>query len=239
MSTITTRFNPSLTGHLHLGHIYLALVNVHFAESRNGKCILRIDDTSPPVLKLTSEKIESYLTSQTVDLFQLGIYFDAKYNQSGFNNLCDKEISKLHKEVLTVDSLDSPLPIFTRMIGKNWIPMPYYPRQTLERVITDHVMGITHVIRGEEWATEFSLYSHYCELLNYKVPQFIFLPRLSTPDGIDVSKTNGGFQVRKYLLTKSSEEVLELLKESCLRQKWYGWELFNIKPDPIVIRDLL
>jgi len=39
------RFAPSPTGYLHIGGLRTALYNYLFAKNRNGKFILRIEDT--------------------------------------------------------------------------------------------------------------------------------------------------------------------------------------------------
>lgn len=41
---IVTRFAPSPTGHLHLGHAYSAWLNMTFATSQGGRFLLRIED---------------------------------------------------------------------------------------------------------------------------------------------------------------------------------------------------
>ena len=45
--TFTTRFAPSPTGHLHLGHAYSALYAMQCAEKQGGKFLLRIEDIDP------------------------------------------------------------------------------------------------------------------------------------------------------------------------------------------------
>ena len=44
MSGVITRFAPSPTGHLHLGHAHSALVGWHAARSAGGRFLLRIED---------------------------------------------------------------------------------------------------------------------------------------------------------------------------------------------------
>lgn len=44
MAAFVTRFAPSPTGYLHLGHAYSALVAFDAARAAGGKCILRIED---------------------------------------------------------------------------------------------------------------------------------------------------------------------------------------------------
>ncbi|MDP9413303.1 MAG: tRNA glutamyl-Q(34) synthetase GluQRS [Pseudomonadota bacterium] len=47
MKKIVTRFAPSPTGRLHLGHAYSALLAHDFARSRGGMFLLRIEDIDP------------------------------------------------------------------------------------------------------------------------------------------------------------------------------------------------
>ena len=44
MTSWTTRFAPSPTGHLHLGHAYSALLASDMAQAQTGTCLLRMDD---------------------------------------------------------------------------------------------------------------------------------------------------------------------------------------------------
>ena len=45
--TFITRFAPSPTGHLHLGHAYSALLAKRYAEDQGGKFLLRVEDIDP------------------------------------------------------------------------------------------------------------------------------------------------------------------------------------------------
>ena len=45
MSKIRTRFAPSPTGYLHIGGARTALFAWLYAKSRQGECLLRIEDT--------------------------------------------------------------------------------------------------------------------------------------------------------------------------------------------------
>lgn len=46
-SGVTTRFAPSPTGHLHLGHAYAALFAFQAAQNAHGRFLLRIEDIDP------------------------------------------------------------------------------------------------------------------------------------------------------------------------------------------------
>lgn len=74
--TITTRFAPSPTGHLHVGNVRTALHNWLWAKRHGGRFLLRIDDTD-----LERSK-EVYVTGIRADLAWLGIVPDGEARQS-------------------------------------------------------------------------------------------------------------------------------------------------------------
>ena len=68
---VVTRFAPSPTGRLHLGHAYSALLAHDFARDGDGTFLLRIEDIDPG--RVRSEFIDSILE----DLLWLGLEWDA------------------------------------------------------------------------------------------------------------------------------------------------------------------
>ena len=75
------------------------------------------------------------------------------------------------------------------------------PTYHLANVVDDHLMGITHVIRGEEWLPSTPLHILLYQYLNWEnsLPQFAHLPLLLKPEGKGkLSKRDGdkyGFPV--------------------------------------------
>lgn len=67
---ITTRFAPSPTGMLHLGHAYSALAAHDFARARNGRFLLRFEDIDPGRVR------EQYYAAIEEDLRWLGLAWD-------------------------------------------------------------------------------------------------------------------------------------------------------------------
>jgi glutamyl-tRNA synthetase len=67
---VRVRFAPSPTGHLHVGNAKVALLNYLFAKNRQGKFVLRIEDTD------LERSDTSYETSILDDLTWLGIAWD-------------------------------------------------------------------------------------------------------------------------------------------------------------------
>ncbi len=73
------------------------------------------------------------------------------------------------------------------------------PTYHLANVVDDHLMEISHVIRGEEWLPSLPLHVLLYEAFGWEAPQFAHLPLLLKPDGKGkLSKRDGdrlGFPV--------------------------------------------
>lgn len=74
--TVTTRFAPSPTGHLHVGNIRAALHNWLWARKSGGQFLLRLDDTD-----LERSRPE-YAEAIRADLQWLGLLWDGESRQS-------------------------------------------------------------------------------------------------------------------------------------------------------------
>ncbi|MDN5248286.1 MAG: glutamate--tRNA ligase [Wolbachia endosymbiont of Tyrophagus putrescentiae] len=87
-----TRFAPSPTGYLHVGNIRTALICWVYARSRNGKFLLRLDDTD-----LQRSSVE-YIDNIIKDLKWMGIDWDTSFKQSERFARYDEVLSYLMKE---------------------------------------------------------------------------------------------------------------------------------------------
>ena len=67
---VVTRFAPSPTGELHLGHAYAALYAQHLAKEESGKCLLRFEDIDHTRVR------EEYYQQIEDDLTWLGIEWE-------------------------------------------------------------------------------------------------------------------------------------------------------------------
>jgi glutamyl/glutaminyl-tRNA synthetase len=225
------RFNPSASGILHLGHAVSILVNEYQAHHTGGKFYVRFDDNSPVCLK-HGDRLENVVASQQDDIDWIGVPVDGYSYQS--------EEQEEVRQVLTQkgwkffeDPKDGThqLPLAIRM-GNDWLAYPYVPQQTAERVISDYMLGVDLIIRGDEFLTEFSLYRFICDLLNVPAPKFVFLPRLQSRYG-DISKTNGGYTLTEYrALGYDPLEVRGWVEQAFLYYPALGWEFTNIRPVP-------
>ena len=104
-----------------------------------------------------------------------------------------------------------------------------FPTYHLANVVDDHLMEISHVIRGEEWLPSTSKHILLYRFLGWKPPKFAHLPLLLNPDKSKLSKRQGNVAVEDFLdkgyLAESLNNFVALL----------GWnpgtdrELFDLK----------
>jgi glutamyl-tRNA synthetase len=73
-----------------------------------------------------------------------------------------------------------------------------YPTYHLANVVDDHLMKITHVIRGEEWLSSTPKHILLYEFFNWEKPVFAHLPLLLNPDRSKLSKRQGDVAVEDY-----------------------------------------
>jgi len=74
-----------------------------------------------------------------------------------------------------------------------------WPTYHLAVVVDDHLMKISHVIRGEEWLSSTPKHVLLYSFLDWPLPQFIHLPLLLNPDKSKLSKRQGDVSVEDYL----------------------------------------
>lgn len=87
--TVTTRFAPSPTGHLHVGNIRAALHNWLWARKSGGKFLLRLDDTDQ------ERSRAEYADAIRADLEWLGLAWDGEEKQSDRFALYDERFEAL------------------------------------------------------------------------------------------------------------------------------------------------
>lgn len=73
-----------------------------------------------------------------------------------------------------------------------------YPTYHLANVVDDHLMKITHVIRGEEWLSSVPKHVLLYDAFGWERPKFAHLPLLLNPDKSKLSKRQGDVAVEDY-----------------------------------------
>ncbi|MEK6570947.1 MAG: glutamate--tRNA ligase [Bacteroidota bacterium] len=83
-----------------------------------------------------------------------------------------------------------------------------YPTYHLANVVDDHLMEITHVIRGEEWLSSVPKHILLYEYFGWEPPKFAHLPLLLNPDKSKLSKRQGDVAVEDYRAKGYLKEAL-------------------------------
>jgi len=131
--TVTTRFAPSPTGHLHVGNVRTALHNWLLAKQAGGRFLLRIDDTD------AERSREDYVEAIRADLNWLGLVPDGEERQSARFDLYEREFQKLvaagrvYRCYETAQELDLKRKV---LLGRG-LP-PIYDRVALKLTEADH-----------------------------------------------------------------------------------------------------
>ncbi len=74
-----------------------------------------------------------------------------------------------------------------------------FPTYHFASVVDDHLMRITHIIRGEEWLSSVPKHIFLYESFGWEVPVFVHLPLLLNADRSKLSKRQGDVSVESYL----------------------------------------
>lgn len=268
MSNVKVRFAPSPTGILHVGGIRTALFNYFFAKSQNGTFVLRNEDTDQ------ARKVEGSLDATIESLHWLGIEWDEIVTQSqrldlykehaqvlvssGKAHLDDGAIRFVAKKDGVTDWLDS---IGSKKISfennnvEDFIILKKdgFPTYHLANVIDDHFMGITHVIRGEDWIPSTPKHIMLYEALGWVPPVFAHVPNVLGTDGKKLSKRRGAKSVLDFkkegflaeallnylmLLGWSPKNDRELLTHNEIERE-FSLERVNVAPSIFDERKLL
>jgi glutamyl-tRNA synthetase len=83
-----------------------------------------------------------------------------------------------------------------------------FPTYHLANVVDDHLMNITHIIRGEEWITSVPKHILIYRALGWDVPQMAHVPLILNPDKSKLSKRQGDVAVEDYLQKGYLKEAL-------------------------------
>ncbi len=233
-----TRFNPTISGALHVGHLYVALVNEAEAHRSGGKFSVRVDDTQKRWTHLIKKDLrDQYYTEYRNQLNQF-MEVDVWYRQSQMPTPV---------EVIGDHPLLKAFPIpYLQDRDVEWQEklnrkvMSYLPHGTLDKVIWDFYGGTNLLIRGDDLITESHLYAHFVEEVGLPRVYQIYLPRLTSDERrddiqVDVSKTTGKYPIEKQLDAFGAEETLHWLRQSCLIDPDGEFLVTNVKPNPVVI----
>lgn len=251
---IRTRFAPSPTGYMHIGNLRTALYEYLIAKNKDGKFILRIEDTdqnrlvdgSVDVIYNTlelaglsydegpdiggdygpyvqSERMDNYLqyAKQLVAEKKAYYCFCDKERLESLQILGDKDIKSYDRHCYNLseeeinEKLESGMSYVIRQLipeGSTTFHDEVYGSITVENkeiddqiliksdkmptynfanVVDDHLMDISHVVRGSEYLSSTPKYNLLYDAFNWTIPTYIHLPLILNQNGEKLSKRKG------------------------------------------------
>ncbi len=260
--SIVTRFAPSPTGFMHIGNLRTALYAYLLSKSKDGKFILRIEDTDQvrlvegatdviiKTLEMTGIDYDEgpgvggehgpYVQSERLPIYK---EYAEKLVESGHAYYCfctserleslkddngiggyDGHCRDLSKEEIE-ENLKKGMPYVIRQKmpltgATSYTDMVYgevsienaelrdqimikadgYPTYNFCHVVDDYLMGVTHVVRGNEYLTSTPKYCLLYDAFGWERPTYVHLPLLMGKDSegnvSKLSKRHGavGFQ---------------------------------------------
>ena len=218
---IRVRFAPSPTGNLHIGGARTALFNWLYAQAKQGKFVLRIEDTD----RVRSKK--EYLQEILSSLKWLGLNWDEIYYQSQrfhiyreyADKLLEKGLAYTEKSRIPNSQSQTEAVIFrvrpqkikvTDLIrgeiefdaevlkDQVLIKSDATPTYNFACVVDDATMGITHVIRGDDHISNTPKQIILYQALNFPIPEFAHLPLILGKEGGRLSKRTGATSISDY-----------------------------------------
>jgi glutamyl-tRNA synthetase len=259
MNMVKVRFAPSPTGTLHVGGVRTALFNYCFAKARSGEFILRIEDTDQ------TRKVEGAVEQIKESLQWLGVSWDSLVTQSErvetykkyAEELVEKGLARKEDGAVRFLVNKTGSTSWTDAVGNKKISFENnnvediiilkkdgFPTYHLANVIDDHLMGITHVIRGDDWVSSTPKHIMLYKAFGWSTPTFAHVPNIFDTTGKKLSKRRGAKSVLDFknegilpealfnylmLLGWSPKDDRELLARTEI-EKEFGLENINVSP---------
>ena len=216
MDRVRTRFAPSPTGYMHIGNLRTALYAYLFAKSQGGDFILRIEDTDRA--RYVADAVEfiektlaaakiipdegpnhggafaPYVQSERMDIYkkyaeQLVADGHAYYEKSE-NGVAIRQKMPRVGETTFFDVLHGNITIANAELEDQiLLKSDGMPTYNFANVIDDHLMEISHIIRGTEFITSTPKHVLLYEYFGWELPTFIHLaPVMGKADDGTISK---------------------------------------------------
>jgi len=213
-SQVKARFAPSPTGIPHIGNTKAALYNFLFARSNEGKFILRIEDTDQKrIVKEAEEAIFEILSWLGLTYDDKPIYQSKRLDiyKKYVQELLDKQIAHEKDGAIWIKVPEDKSFEWTDKIGNKKIKFSGkdvdefvilksdgFPTYHLANVVDDHLVGITDVIRGEEWISSTPKHLYLYESFGWTPPNFAHIPVILGFDKTKLSKRHGAKSILDY-----------------------------------------
>ena len=216
MKKVRTRFAPSPTGYMHIGNLRTALYAYLFAKSQGGDFILRIEDTDRA--RYVADAVEfiektlaaakiipdegphhggnfaPYIQSERKDIYkkyaeQLVEQGNAYYEETE-NGVAIRQKMPTTGETTFFDILHGNITIANAELEDQiLLKSDGMPTYNFANVIDDHLMEITHIIRGTEFITSTPKHVLLYQNFGWELPNFVHLaPVMGKAEDGTVSK---------------------------------------------------
>lgn len=129
---------------------------------------------------LTAEERAAYEAEGNKPVIRLKVPTEGK---TTFHDILMGDITRKNRDV-------SPDPVLLKSDG--------FPTYHLANVIDDHMMGITHIMRAQEWIPSGPLHIILYEAFGWQPPAYCHLPMVMGKDGQKLSKRHGSTAVRDF-----------------------------------------
>ena len=220
-TTVRTRYAPSPTGTPHIGNTRTALYAFLLARKYNGRFVLRIEDTDQKrTVPGSLEKIYAiqeflgttpdedpqkggpfgpYVQTQRLEIYQKYVTEllakGVAYEDEGAVRI------RMPKEGYTTwhDLVQGKISIPNQEVDdKVLLKSDGVPTYHLAAMIDDHLMEISHIIRGVEYIVSTPVHLKIYEALGWQFPEIAHVPLLLGPDRTKLSKRHGAKSVLEY-----------------------------------------
>ncbi|MDD3903369.1 MAG: glutamate--tRNA ligase [Sphaerochaeta sp.] len=131
-------------------------------------------------INLTEEQRKEYESQGLKPVIRLKVPMEGK---TTFHDVLMGDITRRNRDV-------SPDPVLLKSDG--------FPTYHLANVIDDHMMGITHIMRAQEWIPSGPLHVILYEAFGWEPPLYCHLPMVMGKDGQKLSKRHGSTSVRDF-----------------------------------------
>ncbi len=315
---VVTRFAPSPTGFVHIGHLFTSYIASSVAKSTNGICLLRIEDTDTKrtvehgieniikvvngygiefdegVISETEEKGEygPYIQSKRKDIYQafakylierdlaypcflseeeqeeirkkqenvkarIGIYGPfAKYRNITMEEAVEKinngekyiirfkSPGDFNKKVIVDDLVRGKIAFPENDLDIVLIKSDGLPTYHFAHLVDDHLMGVTHIVRTDEWVSSLPIHVQLFDTFGFVRPNYAHLSPLTKKDGNGIrklSKRKDPELAMKYYLEegipKEAVKIYILTVANSNFESWFetnkNYEDFKISFDKI------
>ncbi len=129
---------------------------------------------------LTEEQRSAYAAQGITPVIRLKVPLEGK---TTFHDELMGDITRKNTDI-------SPDPVLLKSDG--------FPTYHLANVIDDHLMGITHIMRAQEWIPSGPLHILLYEAFGWDPPKYCHLPMVMGKDGQKLSKRHGSTAVRDF-----------------------------------------